>query len=103
MMAENWLQHIALNTVDQIVYNHYHDDTVPVSKKDIFSRYKYRRLIKFLDLKGIKKELIMYNFLDNILTPHHQVINLVVEIVLPDKKICQEKKVEVKTTDATIV
>ena len=62
-MAEHWLQHISLNAVDQIVYNHYHDNTVPMSIKDTFSRYEYRRLIKFFDSKGIKKELIMYDFL----------------------------------------
>ena len=45
----------------------------------------------------------MYNFLENILIPHHQVITLVVETIIPDKKICQEKKVEVNTTDSTMV
>ena len=35
-MAELWLRHIVLNAVDQIMYNHYQDDTVPVSIKDNF-------------------------------------------------------------------
>ena len=85
------------------LYNHYHEDTVTVSIKDIFSHYEYRCLIKFIDSKGIEKELIMYDFLENKMTPYHQVVTLVVEIVLPEKKICQKKKLEIRTTCTTMV
>ena len=85
------------------MYNNYYDNTVPVSIKNIFSCYKYRCLIKFIYLKGIEKDLTMYHFLKNILTPYHQVVTLVVEIVLPEKKICQKKKLEVRTICNTMV
>ena len=45
----------------------------------------------------------MYNFLKSIITPYHQVVTLVVEIVLPEKKICQKRKIEVRTICNTMV
>ena len=103
MMTEHQLQHIAFNAVEKIGHNHCHDDTVPVSIKDIFSHYEYRCLIKFIESKGIEKELIMYDFIENIMTLYHQVVTIVVEIVLPEKRICQKKKLEVGTTSTTIM
>ena len=54
-MVEHYLGHIVFNTFDQIVYNHYDDNTVLMGIKDIFLHYKHRRLIKCLDSKRIKK------------------------------------------------
>lgn len=74
----------------------------------IVTQYEHRRHIKFLDLNGIEKDLVVDEFINEILSPHNWFNTLVVKIVLPIKEtfkevFCQKAKLEVAMTGTVMV